>query len=168
VDETIIGQEAGEKNKKNKLISNALAYKWNNHIDIPIPSASPHDIFPVELCNTNNVFNKVVSNKLINLMYEGALGASAVSLDATVADMFSVRVLTGQLIPSGDNYILTNPSAGGVNNIRHDLLNQWPIVQLMKLSGKKVVVPSTVKSISDRRTVIEVAELTDYKITIIG
>jgi hypothetical protein len=89
VDETITGQEEGEKNKKNKLISNALAFKWSNHLDIPVPSASPHFIYPVELCNTNNRFNKVVSNKLITTMFEGALGASAVSLDATVANMFS-------------------------------------------------------------------------------
>ena len=104
-------------------------------------------------------------------MYEGALGASAVSLDATVANMFSVKVDQAQLIlnPSGgDNYILTNPSAGGNTNIRHDLLNEWPIVQLMKLPDIEVAIPNTVKSISNRRTVIEVAELTDYKITIIG
>lgn len=165
VDETITGQTVGEADKKNKLISNALAYKWNNHIDIPVPSASPHDIQAVMHCDNNNEFNKVVSNLLINKMYQGALSASTVSIDASTAGMFTALIT--DLVPSGDNYILTNPPSSS-NSIRHDLLNEWPIVQVMKSPKGEVIIPNTIKSISNRRTVVEVSVSADYRVTIIG
>ena len=165
VDETVTGQVVGEADKKNKLISNALAYKWNNHIDIPVPSASPHDIQAVVHCDNNNEFNKVVSNLLINKMYQGALSASTVLLDASTAGMFTALITN--LVPSGDNFILTNPPSSS-NSIRHDLLNEWPIVQVMKSPKGEVVIPNTIKSISNRRTVVEVSVSADYRVTIIG
>ena len=165
VDETITGQVVGEADKKNKLISNALAYKWNNHIDIPVPSASPHDIQAVVHCDNNNEFNKVVSNLLINKMYQGALSASTVTIDASTAGMFTALITN--LVPSGDNFILTNPPSSS-NSIRHDLLNEWPIVQVMKSPKGEVVIPNTIKSISNRRTVVEVSVSADYRVTIIG
>ena len=165
VDETVTGQVVGEADKKNKLISNALAYKWNNHIDIPVPSASPHDIQAVMHCDNNNEFNKVVSNLLINKMYQGALSASTVSIDASTARMFTALIT--DLVPSGDNYILTNPPSSS-NSIRHDHLNEWPIVQVMKSPKGEVIIPNTIKSISNRRTVVEVSVSADYRVTIIG
>lgn len=174
VDETATGQGIGEREKKNKLISNALAFKWNQHIDLPVPSASPHDIQPVRFCDTDNEFNKVVSNRLINKIFQGALSAGTVSLDASAADMFTDFVSAGDLLvsgaPSAGSFILTNPPN---NNIKHDLLNEWPVVQVMKMpQGKQgqgeVISPNIVKSISNRRTVIEVAVSADYQVTIIG
>jgi len=167
VDETATGQGLGEREKKNKLISNALAYKWNSHIDLPVPSASPHDIQPVRFCDTNDEYNKVVSNRLINKMYQGALSGGTVNLDASTANMKQYSIPSGNLIPSGDNYILTNPPSSN-SNIRHELLNEWPVVQVMKMPQKEVITPNTVKSISDRRTVVEVAIASDYQVTIIG
>jgi hypothetical protein len=174
VDETASGQAIGEREKKNKLISNALAYKWNQHIDLPVPSASPHDIQPVVFCDTDNEFNKVVSNRLINKMYQGALSAGDVTLDSSVADMFTSSISASDLLLitnplSGDvgNFILTNPPSSS-KNIRHELQNEWPVVQVMKLPQGEVIVPTTVKSISDRRTVIEVAQISNYRVTIIG
>lgn len=163
VDETITGQAAGEKEKKNKLISNALAYKWNQHIDLLIPSAAPHDLHPVETCNTDDQFNKVVSNSLINLIMTTALSASTVSLDASAADMFTS--LCG-LLPSGGNYILTAPS--GNNDILHSLGNEWPIVQVTKMPEGEVAIPNTIKSVSGNRTVVEMAISASYIVTIIG
>lgn len=162
VDETITGQGVGEREKKNKLISNALAFKWNQHIDLPVPSASPHDIQPVRFCETDNEFNKVVSNRLINKMYQGALSGGTVSLDASAADMFTALT---NIVPTAGNFWLTY---NGVDNIKHDLLNEWPVVQVMKLPQGEVITPNTVKSISNRRTVIEVAVSADYQVTIIG
>lgn len=164
VDETITGQTIGEKEKKNKLISNALAYRWNQHIDQPVPSASPHDIQPVVHCDTDNEFNKVVSNRLINQMFQGALSAGTISLDASAADMFTALV---SATASGGIFVLTNPPSSS-NSIKHNLMNEWPVVQVMKLPQGEVVVPNTVKSISNRRTVIEVTISSDYQVTIIG
>jgi hypothetical protein len=159
VDETASGQTVGEAEKKNKLISNALAYKWSNHIDIPVPTEDPHNLQPVVHCDNNNDFNKVVSNLLINKMYQGALSGATVTLDASAADMYSALITSAGWTPSGDNYI---------SNIKHDLLNEWPIVQLMKVPKGEVIVPNTIKSISNRRTVVEVAEIASYQVTIIG
>lgn len=171
VDETITGQSIGEKEKKNKLISNALAFKWNNHIDLPVPSASPHDIQPVVICDSNNEFNKVVSNRLINEIYQSAISGGNVTLDTSTAKMFSVYISAGDLLisgaPSAESYILTNPPSSN-NNIRHDLLNDWPIVQVMKLPKREIIIPATVKSINNRRTVVEVSVSADYIVTIIG
>ena len=163
VDETITGQAVGERAKKNKLISNALAYKWNNHIDLLIPSAAPHDLHPVEVCSTDNQFNKVVSNWLVNRMMTAALSASTVSLDASAADMFSD--VCG-LLPSGANYILT--AGGSITDINHGLGNEWPIVQVTKLPENEVAIPNTIKSVSGQRTVVEMAVSASYRVTIIG
>jgi len=167
VDETITGQAVGERAKKNKLISNALAYKWNNHIDLLIPSAAPHDLHPVEVCSTDNQYNKVVSNYLINRMMTAALSASTVSLDASAADMFtSVCGLSGD--GSKGIYAL---SAGSPTGILHGLGNSWPIVQVMKLPQEEVVVPNTVRSIDNNNTLVEVSAsggATSYRVTIIG
>jgi len=163
VDETIPGQNVGEKEKKNKLISNALAYKWNQHIDLLIPSAAPHDLHPVEFCNTNSQFNKVVSNALINNLMTAAISGSTVTLDASAADMFAS--LCG-VLPSGGNFILTAPS--GESNILHGLGNEWPIVQVIKMPEGEVVVPNMIKSLSGQRTVVEMALSASYRVTVIG
>lgn len=169
VDETSTGQGIGEREKKNKLISNALAYKWNSHIDLPVPSASPHDIQPVRFCETDNEFNKVVSNRLINKIYQGALSAGEVNLDAKAADMRSYTVNGSSLIPcaASGTFILTNPPSSN-NSIKHDLLNEWPVVQVMKMPQAEVITPTSIKSINNRRTTIEVAISADYQVTIIG
>ena len=163
VDETTSGQAPGEREKKNKLISNALAFKWNSHIDLPVPSAAPHDIRPVVFCDNNNEFNKVVSNRLINRMITASISAGTISLDASAADMFSA--VCG-LLPSGGNWILT--AGGSTNNILHGLGNDWPIVQVTKLPQGEVVIPNTIKSLSGQRTVVEVTVSASYRVTIIG
>ena len=172
VDETGTGQALGEKEKKNKLISNALAYKWNSHIDLPVPSASPHDLHPVEICDTDNQFNKVVSNRLITEIYQAAISGGNVSLDASTAKMVSYYVNASDLVlssgvPSAGTFILTNPPSAN-NMIKHNLFNEWPVVQVMKMPKKEVITPNVIKSISNRRTVIEVAVSADYRVTIIG
>jgi hypothetical protein len=124
-----------------------------------VPTEDPHNLQPVVHCDNNNDFNKVVSNLLINKMYQGALSGATVTLDASAADMYSALITSAGWTPSGDNYI---------SNIKHDLLNEWPIVQLMKVPKGEVIVPNTIKSISNRRTVVEVAEIASYQVTIIG
>jgi hypothetical protein len=163
VDETSTGQGAGEKEKKNKLISNALAYKWNQHIDLLIPSAAPHDLRPVVACNNNEQFNRVVSNALVNRMMTAAISGSTVTLDASAADMFTS--LCG-ILPYAGNFILT--AGGSANDILHGLGNEWPIVQVIKMPEGEVVIPNTIKSVSGQRTVVEMALNDTYRVTIIG
>lgn len=164
VDETITGQDLGEKEKKNKLISNALAFKWNNHIDLPVPSASPHDIQPVNFCDSSdNEFNKVVSNRLMTDLVTGALSASTVTLDASAADMYTA--VCGILI-SGGSFYLT--AGGSPNTVKHDLGNEWPIVQVTKLPQNEVVVPNTIRSVGGQNTIVEMAVSASYRVTVIG
>lgn len=168
VDETSTGQGADEKEKKNKLISNALAYKWNNHIDLPVPSASPHDIQPVQLCDLNNQFNRVVSNQLIAKIYEASIGASTVNVDVSGASMIVSATSGAEWVYNAQQ---SSPVGDAVSRIfKHNLGNKYPIVQVVDRKAIKTleIIPNEVLMIDKNSTLVEVISAADFVVTFIG
>jgi len=60
--------------KPNKLISNEYGWRWDHHVNSTTssynPSAgAPHDIHPIDILSSDNIRNKVVSNKDIHDLY---------------------------------------------------------------------------------------------------
>jgi len=126
---------------KDKVISNKQGYKWDMHVDSVVPSASPHDLHPVDLFNLNETVNKVISNKLGYQMYQIAQTASTTSIDISAARFYSEEVSSWSV--SGGRYYA---------DITHGLNNAYPIVVVAKVSilanNDYVVIPDTVKSIT--------------------
>ncbi len=148
-----------EARRKNKLISNELAQSWTSHVDLTLPVTAgtpPHNIYPVELCQTDSDFNKVFSNLLASEIYTTALSASTATLDASAADIY----------PSGSG--TTFLSAGIATNIQHNLNNEWPIVQLVDDADSLVVIPEKIESIDADNIEITTNTSITAHVTIIG
>lgn len=111
--------------KKDKLVSNALAYGWESHKNRQVETQVVHGLQPVDANDSNAVFNKVVSNKTLNdiilsvvgkvesdgttiitspLSYENTVLPGDFSLKSLVSkeyvdDEISALVLSGQFNP---------------------------------------------------------------------
>lgn len=145
---------AVEDAKKNKMVSNKIVKDWYDHIESMLPSASPHNIHPVVICSTNDNYNKVVSNFLMNKIHTTALSASSVTLDASAASLFT----------SGGIVFTSGASA----TIAHGLANDWPVVQIFDESDNELVVPDVIKSVDSNNVQITLADTITGTVTIIG
>ena len=181
VNETITGQVIAEEAvRRNKLISNRLAYNWEQHVEKMVPYSpsadAPHDIQPVKRCDPDTEYNKVVSNELMNKIFTLAVSASTVSLDASGADIDYSRIPEDhQLLPSGGTLYYANishniPSAGcgAVSNI-------FPIVQVVDRLDNSLVIPERIQSLGPDHVKIvfsfptsAAANASEFMITTIG
>jgi len=162
VDETAAGQEpATEAVRRNKLISNRLAYTWEDHVEQVVPTDSPHDILPVVRCSTDDIYNKVVSNELINQIFTLAVSASTVSLDASGADIDNSRIpIDHPWQASGSLYYA---------DVTHNLGNLYPVLQIAEVSNTTLVIPETVQSLDVNTTrVVFSSSAAAYWVTAIG
>lgn len=162
VDETLSGQlVSSEAVRRNKVISNRLAYRWEQHIETMVPSAAPHNIYPVIVCDPDTEYNKVVSNELMNKIYTLAVSASTTSLDASAADIdFSEIPNDHAWSASGSLYYA---------DISHNLNNQYPILQVVEMATNQLEIPESIQSISvnDTRVVFS-SSASEYTVTAIG
>jgi len=91
--------ETDTEDDKNKLLSNQLAYKFDQHADETY-LIEPHDIAPVDTNLEDVTNNKVVSNSLINEMNSLLDALTAPDLDKHKV----CTVLLDTFIPSADGY----------------------------------------------------------------
>jgi hypothetical protein len=167
VDETIAGQAlASEAVKRNKLVSNRLAYRWEEHVEAVVSGSvyradAPHDIQPVIVCDTDTEYNKVISNNLMNQIYTIALSAGTATLDASAADIdFSRIPLDHPWIPSGALFYA---------DITHNLNNQYPILQVVDTTTNNLVIPEAFESLNLNSTrVVFSSSASQYIVTAIG
>lgn len=162
IDETLTGQSpAAEAARRNKLISNNLAYRWEDHVESQVPSASPHNIRPVIVCSPDIEYNKVVSNELMNKIYTVAVSASITTLDASGADVDFSRInLDHQWNASGSLYYA---------DITHNLGNEYPILQVVDTITNNAVMPETLQSLDINTTrVVFSSSASQYMVTAIG
>jgi hypothetical protein len=175
IDETLAGQTpVSEAERRNKVISNELAYRWENHVNSMVPSASPHNIQPVIVCSPDTEYNKVVSNELMNKIFTLAVSASTTSLDASAADVdFSTVGPSGggfdhPLIPSAGTLYYANVT----HNLNTPIGNEYPIVQVVDRTDNTLIIPETVYSINAEkvRIFLEVPVLSagTFVVTAIG
>ena len=149
VDETAAGQTPAEEAvRRNKLISNRLAYRWEDHVEQMVPSAAPHNIEPVIWCDTDTEFNKVVSNDLINKIYTLAVSASTASLDASAADVDFSRIPEDHaLLPSGGDLYYSIVNHNIPSGSSPGFYNRYPIVQVVDRSDDTMIIPERIQSV---------------------
>lgn len=155
VDETDASSLTADQ--RNKLISNRLAYGWENHINSTYAD-EPHDLQPVDWNDaTDNTYNKLVSNQLMNYVFSVLASAGTLSIDASGAVGRYVYVLSWT--PNGDYYY---------TDILHNLGREYPAVQVVKTSTNEWVIPRKIESTSTNSVRVWVSEQFDAEITIIG
>ena len=166
VDETITGQLVPtEAVRRNKLVSNRLAYNWEQHVEKMVPYSpsadAPHDIQPVKRCDPDTEYNKVVSNELMNKIFTLAVSASTVSLDASGADIDYSRIpLDHPWNASGALYYA---------DVTHNLSNQYPILQVVDTTTRNLVIPEAFESLNSNSTrVVFSSSASQYMVTAIG
>lgn len=144
------------KDDKNKLVSNELAYKWDTHVDAEIGGA-PHEFAPVDTTSSDETFNKLVSNSLINYLLTALASAGTLSIEASgaVERQFTISSWS----PSGDDFY---------SNVDHFIGNSYPIVQIRNTDEEKMYIPSKIVSINTNTIRIFVAEEINSKVTVIG
>lgn len=146
-----------EKDIKNKLISNALAYKWTSHVEAGY-GTEPHGIQAVDhLDDTDTDINKLVSNSLINYMYSVLSTAGTISIEATgaVVREFNVTSWTS----SGSEYYVV---------LNHFIGRDYPVIQVRDIADDQLIVPSLVDTIDENSVRLWVSEDIDVDVTIIG
>lgn len=144
------------KDQRNKLISNYLAYRWESHVDSTYVD-QPHDIEPVDWTDTDDTYNKLVSNSLMNYVFSVLASAGTLSIDASGAVGRYYQVLTWT--PDGDYYYV---------DITHGIGREYPVVQVARTADNLIVYPRRVQSLNANATRIWVSEQFNAEITIIG
>jgi hypothetical protein len=154
-DDTIKGDPSNKD--KDKVISNRQGYKWEEHVDSIVPSASPHGLEPVEFFDTDDVKNKVISNKLGYQMYEMAETASIIGVDISAARYHNEYV--GSLTASGGKYY---------TDITHNFHNYFPIVMVSKAVDYHVIKAEKIQAIDRNITRIWLEDNIALRIAIFG
>jgi hypothetical protein len=126
----------------NKVISNRLGYKWGEHVNSIVPSASPHDLEQVVFFDLDEKFNKVVSNKLGYQMYgyqmyEMATNASSIAIDVSAARMYNITIKTTEWTASGGQYY---------KDIKHSFNNYYVLPVLEDIDRDKQIIPKRIES----------------------
>ena len=155
VDET--DNTSGDKNKKNKLVSNELAYNWNSHVNKQAIEG-PHGFAAVDQNDTDNTYNKLVSNSLMNYVFSVLTSGGTISIDASGSTVRTFSITSWNT--SGDFYYYTN--------IDHFLANAYPIVNIMNSSTNEQIIPYKIITINDDRLQIWVTSNDNISVTLIG
>jgi len=153
-------------NYENKFISNYLAEKWFGHANAIVPSASPHDLHPVDYqsgCD-DNTYNKVVSNKFIYDIQVGAADGETFNLTSIYDGVQEHQkvVSAGNLIVSGSLYY---------KDINHVGVTGDTVVKMVKIDGYEEIIPAVVQRLSSTSTRVAIdisAGYTDVWVTIQG
>lgn len=143
-----------DKDVKNKMISNQLAYNWELHRNI---GSTAHNLSLVDYTDTNTDYNKLVSNSLMNYMYSvmTSAGAASISASAAVAREFDITSWTS----SGNSYY---------TEIDHFLGKTYPIVSVYKTSNSRKIEPDEIESVSSSKIRIWMPEEVNLDVTVIG
>lgn len=158
VDET--DDFSSTKDNKNKLISNALGYKWDQHVDGNVPAVEPHDMQGVDTADSvDNTFNKLVSNSLMNYVLAAITSAGVISIGASAATErnFSVDSWT----PSGGDLFYVQ--------LDHFIGRPYPLVQVRDGKTDLRVIPAKIFTVDTNSIQIMVSDPNlEAEITIVG
>lgn len=144
------------KDQKNKLISNYLAYLWENH-RTQTYSNNVHGIYPVDDTDTDTTYNKLVSNDTLYNIHSIAASAGTHVLAASAAT--TVYDPSFSWIASGSDYYV---------EIDHFTGARYPIVQLYNTDTGEKVTPTTVKSINTNTVRIFYSSDINANVSVIG
>ncbi len=141
----------------NRVISNKQGKRWNDHIAEIVPSASPHDLQPIEFFDLDTKHNRVISNKLGYQLYEMSETASITPIDISAARLYEERVVSWTA--SGGQYY---------RDIRHDFNNYYPIVRVYRHSNDNEMRPKRIQSQGPDYTRVWMADSLDVNIAVYG
>jgi hypothetical protein len=141
---------------KDKVISNTQGYDWDTHVDLTLPSGSPHGIAPVTFFQTGLLQSKVISNKLGYQMWNLANLAATTSVDVSGAGIYTT---TASWISSGSFYY---------DDITHSLNNKYPVVELIRSDNDTHIIPLLVMSINPNTVRIWVDDNISSRIVVLG
>jgi hypothetical protein len=143
--------------QRNKLISNALAFKWDNHVNSTFAS-SPHGLQPVDWTDdTDDTYNKLINNSILNYVFSVIASAGTVSLGVSGA---AARYFTIESWNAYGEYFYID--------ILHGLGRNYPAVQVVEQSTGNVLIPYHIVSINSNTTRIWVSREFVAEVTIIG
>jgi len=145
-----------EKDVKNKLISNALAFKWTEHVEAGY-GTEPHGIQAVNENDINTDYNKLVSNSMMNYMFSVLATAGTISIGATGAVVRNFNI-TSWTSSAGEYY----------TQINHYIGRDYPVVQVRDIADDQLIVPAKVETINENSIRLWVSEDIDADITVIG
>ena len=148
---------SSDKDVRNKLISNVNAYNWEHHRNTSVVTETIHGLEPVDETDTDIVYNKLVSNSLINHVWSvlTSAGAASISVSGAAAAAFNISSWTS----SGDLYYA---------DLDHYLNRDYPVISVYKSSNGRQIQPNDIESISTSRTRIWMSEEVTLDVTIIG
>ncbi len=159
VDET--DNFSSTKDNKNKLISNALAYKWDTHTDGNVPASEPHDLVGVDTAdNVSTTLNKLVSNSLMNYILAAITSAGVVSIGASAATERNFTVTSWTTSGNGELYYV---------QLDHFIGRQYPLVQVRDQATDLRIIPAKIYSVDTNSIQIMVSDPNlDAEVTIVG
>jgi len=155
VDET--DNVSSTRDDKNKLISNALAYKWDSHVTSVVPASSPHGLLPVNPESASTEANKLVSNSLLNFILSAISSAGTISIAASAAVERNFTITSWT--PSGSDYY---------SNLDHFIGRQYPIVQVREIPSRELIMPKRIVSVDVNKVRLFVSSDIDAEVTIVG
>ncbi len=154
VDET--DATSSTRSDKNRLVSNALAYTWEQHATAGL-GVNAHGYEAVDTTSIDTTYNKLVSNSLMNYIISAITSAGTLSLTASgaIERQFTVTSWTAD----GDNWRI---------DLIHGIGHGHPIVQIVDFIEQKVVMPTRVTQVDNNTIRLHMATNDDVEVTIIG
>jgi hypothetical protein len=144
---------------KDKVISNQQGYDWDTHVDLTLPSGSPHGIAPAEKFTYGLLQSRVISNKLGYQMWNLATAASTTASASVDVSGAGIYPHTASWTPSGDVYYDT---------ITHGLGNSYPVVELVRSSNNEHIMPVLVRSLNPNEVRVWVDDNVGARIVVLG
>jgi hypothetical protein len=145
--------EALTDSTRNKMVSNFLAYKWDQHPDQDY-SLEPHEIEPVDVNDsTDTTMNKVVNDDLMNrLVSFPIVSAGLPTINTSGALLTQQWIYPSAWSPSGDTYVTADINTNLIGR------NQpYPIVQIYDTDTGDMIIPVRVTDIDDENMRIVMA-----------
>lgn len=146
---------------QNKFVSNYLANKWHGHAISIVPSAAPHDLYPVDYESgcTNDRYNKVISNKFIYDILIDCNASDTYDLTSIYGNVQEHQELVSSWSVSGSFYYKDITHAGVTGNT---------VVKMVKTTGYEEIIPALVTRLSDTQTRVAIDENIQAYVTIQG
>ena len=152
-----------DRDYRNKFVSDFLANKWWTHVQSFVPSASPHDLHPVNVtlgcAGSDNRYNKVVSNKFMNdiIAWSNAESSEALSFGGVMEHQ---ETITSWSTSSGIFY----------KDITHtpNVISKSVTVQIGKLGDLNQILPKQIINLNASTTRIVMDYEVDVRVNIQG
>lgn len=158
--------ETNQLSIRNKMVSNALATKWDEHPDKTY-AQEPHAILPVDVTDSQDItLNKVVSDDLMNrLVSFPFVSAGTLTIESSGALISQHTLYPSAWTPLGEGYAEIE--------FEHNLTGRtqlYPIIQIYEIDTGDMIIPAQVQDIDETniRIVIASGGMQNLAVTVLG